>query len=388
VVFTCLGSAIAAIGKEQNAIRPFVFCQMADPQIGAGEGSIMTYWRLKKQVKKINALEPACGFIIGNLANKPEFWHQRVLDAVLLGFDIPIHFVPGLDEVSSVAGLERFRKEYGQDYYQYIYNNYAFIALNAATLYSSTLSPIEYNKQWKWLESTLAEAVWANRSHIFLLIHKISLGQSGSNQNDRRLRGLINTYGVTAILSSGSIKSQEFLLGKASMVYTLGGMGYIRDQNDYGFRVFRVSADRVEQEFIRVESSFHFPYFKKGWLPQLLNPRVKEKIKALVMLGAFIFSWRMGRRKWGSNNRETGLSQNRIWRFIALLFIVFLLDALLHLGGLVTVLGRWAIGVHSEHYQNRIWIQVFILGTAGCGLLVGFWKMGIGKRNIIDIFPN
>lgn len=213
--------------------KPFVFLQAGDPELGSPDLK-GTVGRFTLQTQRANRIGAALVVICGDLT-------RNCTDEQLAGFDeaakqFKMHYkvVPGNHDKPAV-----FAKHFGPDHYVYTLNNCDFIGVN------SELDGKEAAAQWKWLEEALKESRRANRTHTCIVIHNPSA-------LERPVTELLARYGVKVVLC-GHLHTTEELPGKGFVTYVSPGTAKFRDKHGLGYRVFKVFADRVEQEFVPLE---------------------------------------------------------------------------------------------------------------------------------------
>ena len=173
----------------------------SDTQIGMGnQGPQMDAKRF--EVAARNADGAAAVVVAGDIVN--EWDNQEYVDLAeraLALFDAPhgihltsgVHLVPGNHDIDSHAAtaeifreqLAHFRNTFGVDYHSFTTEHATFVMINSESLIATENHPDfgsgdihhalavqeEADAQWKWLESTLAEAAAGPRPHILPVMH-------------------------------------------------------------------------------------------------------------------------------------------------------------------------------------------------------------------------
>jgi 3',5'-cyclic AMP phosphodiesterase CpdA len=217
--------------------QPFVFIHAGDTELGSPDLKGTTE-RLAHLAERANALGAAFVLITGDITHgsKPE--ELKAFHDTLPLFKMPVKVIPGNHDK-----LELFRKHFGDDRYVFTHGNCDFICLNT-NLLSMPEGNAEEQAQWKWLEECLKESRQKNRTHLFVAMHH-------PLASVHRMDNLLAKYGVEVVLC-GHLHTTEERHDKGYSVYITPGTAKFRDANGLGYRVFKVSKGRIEQQFIPV----------------------------------------------------------------------------------------------------------------------------------------
>lgn len=250
---------------DPDTFKPFHFVHVGDPQIGFGEDGIgADTERFNRLVTDVNRLRPDFVFIAGDLTHDRDRNEVQAIEAAIRRFQVPVYIAPGNHDISNHGALEAYRQRRGPDYHVLTHKNCEFIFLNSVLL--SDMSPWfkgrderflqEVDRQWSWLEETLANARSRSRTHIFLLMHvppymdnedeRAGYGNLPA-QARKRLLGLMLEYNVRAVLCGHLHKNVQ--TGGYPPIYCAGGTARLKDAGDYGYRVFAVSKHNLAQQF-------------------------------------------------------------------------------------------------------------------------------------------
>ena len=233
-VWMALGLLVAAQAAEPP--QPFVFVHTSDPELGKPDlkGTSERFAQLAQRANQIGA---AFVIVSGDLTRNCTTEQLKAFDDILKQFKMPVRLLPGNHDEPEV-----YEKHFGKDHYVFTHGNCDFICLNSNLL----LTPSDKTKeQWTWLEAALKEARRQNRAHIFVVMHHPLAGLAKMND-------LLVKYGVEAVLCGHEHTTQE-LPEKGYTVYVTPGTCKFRDKNGLGYRVFRVSKERIQQEFVPLE---------------------------------------------------------------------------------------------------------------------------------------
>jgi 3',5'-cyclic AMP phosphodiesterase CpdA len=87
---------------------------------------------LRKAVEMINALHPDAVVVSGDIGERPE--NREQAKTILRELATPVYYVPGNHEFGDIKGLERYRKQFGPDYYRFQVKNIEVLALDSQLL--------------------------------------------------------------------------------------------------------------------------------------------------------------------------------------------------------------------------------------------------------------
>ncbi|MFB3893196.1 MAG: metallophosphoesterase [Phycisphaerae bacterium] len=229
--------------------RPLVFIQAGDPQIGGWTTIADTKGRLVKLAHICNEIRPAFVVIVGDLVNDgPHAAELAAFDEALAEFRVPVKLIPGNHD-----DLATFRRKYGKDWHAFTQDNCEFVCVNSnlwAHLGASDETRKDVASQWAFMEQAMAEARRQGRSHIFLVMHHppelVPLAL-------KRLDGLTARYNVDAVLCGHIHRTTEHH-HRGRPVFTVAGTGWAGDKRGFGYRLFKVYPDRIEQEYLTLDA--------------------------------------------------------------------------------------------------------------------------------------
>jgi len=262
---SCLfGNLACSHQRSSSRSEPFFFVQMADPQFGMftqNKGFKAETRLFEKAIAQVNRLKPAFVVICGDLTNKcgdsaqiAEF--HRI--AGQLDTSIPLYLVAGNHDVRkdpTPESLERYRKNYGKDYYAFRHNGCHFIVLNDSVLDRPEDVMNEMQKQLTWLENELNQS--NDSTHIIILQHHPLFienpDEDSSNTNLNRTRrrvclDLFSKAGVTAVFAGHLHRNHIQRLGDMEIVST-ASVGRPLGKDPSGFRIVKVFHDHIEHQY-------------------------------------------------------------------------------------------------------------------------------------------
>ena len=273
-LFTLLPAGLAAEPETSGAIdhevfAPFSFAHFGDPQIGMGADSMEeTRDRFIKAIGSAQERKAELACVAGDLVHNRNEGEYAALEQAWKHFAVPVLAVPGNHDIAGPATLARFRKRYARDYGAVIWRNCAFLLLNPMLMSANApwyeprddTHAAEVRRQWEWLEAAMQEAKDKKRTHVFLLLHvppflsepdeKAGYGNLPLDAR-KRLLDLARRFGVAAILCGHCHSTREIAVPEGPPIYTVGGTARTDARNGYGYRLFHVTNDGFQQEFIK-----------------------------------------------------------------------------------------------------------------------------------------
>jgi len=250
----CLGLLLALAGcrssdtqtggagtEGSREFRPFVFIHAGDPQIGSWGTIEEGKQRFIRLARLANELKPEFVMVVGDLVNDGDSAEQiQAFDEALAEFQVPVRLLPGNHD-----DLATYRRKHGKPYYAFAHNNCQFVCLD-----STRLGAGGSEGQWRWLEAALQAARDAGRTHIILAMHH----PPGTMMTVRsRLENLISGHGIRFVLAGHTHGTEEFHRADYT-TYTVGGTGWVKDRHGFGYRVFRVARETIEQHYFDLDT--------------------------------------------------------------------------------------------------------------------------------------
>ena len=217
-----------------------------------------------------------CGDMV-NIAADPRQVAEIKRVAAQLPAEVPLRYVPGNHdacadaEVPDHESLERYRADFGPDFYAFREGAAHFVVLNACVLQHPERLPEELDRQMAWLETTLRQARRDGASHIVAFTHQpLFFARAEEPDEDypwapsppgrppgywvvpraRRMPviELFRQYGVQATFCGHWHRNHEARDGDMVEVLT-GSVGYPLGDDPSGIRVVRLTDAGVEHEY-------------------------------------------------------------------------------------------------------------------------------------------
>jgi serine/threonine-protein phosphatase CPPED1 len=250
--------------QSDTAKEVFTFIQIADPQLGKG-GYDHDVALFRKAVERINRFKPDFVVICGDFVD--DFDRQSVADFKKIKSElaVPSYLTPGNHELyyqPTLASLNRYRENFGKDYFSFKHKGYTFVFADSQ-LWKSPLKG-ETEKQDSWFKETLKTAK-AENSPIFMVQHiPLYLKQPDepedpdynlSKAKRKELLALMVDFGVVAVLGG---HTQETVINnyKGIQLVNTGSATKNDDNSPPGFRLWRVQSPKsIKHEFVPLEIS-------------------------------------------------------------------------------------------------------------------------------------
>ena len=154
----------------------------------------------------------------------------------------------------------------------------------------------------------------------------------------------------------------------AYTTFVVGGTARILDERGWGYRVFDVGEDGVEQRYVEIDRPSSHWLVRYGWSPRIVDPSLSHWVLTIVFLLAARAAWRarramVARPDW---DEEDG---GPPWRFIALAYGFLAFNLQLDFDEVFAAVGRstvYGLGLGSD---RRI-LQAGVLAVGGFAFLV------------------
>ena len=249
--------------------KPFIFVQIADPQIGINSIN-EDIAKLNKVVEKINLLCPDFLIISGDLTNLPNDKEQiAALKASLARLKVPFHYIPGNHDMRfDEGGIKDYIVNFGKDYYKFEHNNSLFLVVNSVRIMFLTDKNSFFEKvQRNWLNSQLSAAKNMGYNHILILDHipifTDDFWEVNKHPNAEHWRSVLysrrpayadmyNKYGVEYVISGHNHAERVVEYNNMKLVINTG-LGKSDDKKPLGFRIFKVYDNKIIHEYVSLD---------------------------------------------------------------------------------------------------------------------------------------
>lgn len=227
-------AARLAAGDE---FRPFVFIHAGDPELGKPDVK-STAERFALLAKRANAIGADFVVVAGDLLRYGTEEELKAFQDCLKLFKMPVKLIPGNHDEPKF-----FEKHFGPRRYVFTHNNCDFICLDSNEILAHPDPSEPKGKElFGWLEGALADAERQKRTHTFVVMHHPIADQAP-------LEDLLAKHRIAGVLS-GHLHMTREIRAKGFTIYVAPSTARFRDDKGLGYRVFKVFADRVEQEAV------------------------------------------------------------------------------------------------------------------------------------------
>jgi 3',5'-cyclic AMP phosphodiesterase CpdA len=252
---------------ESPATEAFTFVQISDPQLGKGGSAPNPYEftvsSFKRAVRLVNALEVDFAIICGDLIHRAYQDPNSLADfkEIQAGFTVPCYIAPGNHDVGdggsrpTVSSLNRYRQEFGEDYFSVEHKGYTFAIANTSLWRYQVQGESETHDSW--FKQTLAAARDKN-SPVFVAQHYPIADLRLSAADELELLTLLDTSGVVAVLAG---HKHRLIVEDYNGIQLVAGesTGQNDDGRPLGFRIWHVdSPTSITHDFIPLELTADF----------------------------------------------------------------------------------------------------------------------------------
>lgn len=129
LIFAISGSAFCQ-APPRSAEQPITVAQLSDTHIGDKHAPHAAE-NLRHAVDMINERHPDAVILSGDIGENPKDWAEA--KSILEKLKPPLYYVPGNHDVHS-NDVERYRKEFGKDYYEFHVKYATFVVIDSELL--------------------------------------------------------------------------------------------------------------------------------------------------------------------------------------------------------------------------------------------------------------
>jgi 3',5'-cyclic AMP phosphodiesterase CpdA len=257
---------VAMPGQVKPNPGEIMIAQLSDTHLGE-KHSPQAADHLRKAVEMINARHPDAVILSGDIGESAE--NREKVKTILKGLTAPVYYVPGNHDVVNIDSLERYRKQFGPDYYRFQVKNAEVLALDSELLGNyekfgpDALPPLpremeaESQKMLAWLD----DQAGPTKGKVTIAVQHIPLFRDNGFPDDKpywtvnapyaqRETELLHKLGVTHLLAghwhNGRVFAQDGItihVAPATSWLPLGGQ--------LGFAMHTITAEgSVRTEFV------------------------------------------------------------------------------------------------------------------------------------------
>ncbi len=370
--------ATAGTARAQSSFSPFEFALLGDPQIGYGPGGeYADVGRLGQVVDSVNAHRMPLVLVPGDLVQDRSLWQQWLFSWQAGRVQNKLLLAPGNHDIVDLASLAAYRKRHGPDYYEFVFNNCAFVVVNSETARDRRISATEHAAQWLFIERSLAAQRAAGRKHIVLVTHRPPFvddereAEDGANwppETRARLLALARQHGVRWILTGHLHRTHTAQTADGIQLVVVAGSSSSFDRSPVDYRLFRVEHDALTHTRVLVAPAPAEPFSVpglRGWTPRLFEFSVRHWLFTALYALAALAALRTARALRERHSRV-------LWRGIAWLLFAFAANMQLDFDELLQELGRIAAqlsGLYPMRHVVTAGALALLLGVAAVMLV-------------------
>lgn len=380
---------MAEPSPKVGASAPFGFALLGDPQIGYGaDGDFSDKARFAQVVEAVNESDVELAIVAGDLVQDRNWLQRRLFADVRSRLRPKTLLVAGNHDVVDVASLERYRKDNGADYYDYVHGGTAFVIIDSETARSRAISDSEYNAQWGFIENALRAHVEAKRTQIVLALHRPPFvddeNEPDSERNwpratRQRLLGLAREARVRWILAGHLHMLHEGQTHDGIRIVVGPGSARNFDASPIGFHHFIAAGDALADEWRVVGPTppppWHVPGFS-GWTPRLVAFSMGHWLLTLAFALAGAFTWVAARAVQG---RRAG--EPRAWRGVGVALFFFAANMQLDLDEFVQEVARIAVKVVGINAIRHVVSATLLVVMVALSVVWLMRNMRAGRRS-------
>ncbi len=223
-----------------------------------------------RAIERANWLKPAFVVVCGDMINEADSDEQiaevkRI--AALLDDSIDLHWVPGNHDVAfdhttpEQQYIERYRENFGPDYYAFSHGDTRFVVINSTVLTSPKTMAEEAKAQLAFVEAESIIASKQNYQRIVLFSHHPLFVESGNEPDNpwsikkvyrKPLLEIAADHGIKANFA-GHWHRNNYASENGIEVVTTGAVGYPLGDDPSGFRVVNMSDAGIEHKYHSLE---------------------------------------------------------------------------------------------------------------------------------------
>ncbi len=241
----------------------FTFVQMTDPQIGFrdnSQGLVHTDTLFSKAVGAVNALNPECVIITGDLINDAyDKYQDSIYRANRSKIKAEVYEIPGNHDIRpwNPENHYRYLRQRGYERFSFRLGGCAFIGFDSNCIKDGQEKAEE--EQFRWLEWELRKA--RRYKYVFVFLHCPVIRESVDEENDyfnfhkgpsgsrEKYIALFKKYGVDAVFAGHTHMDYDTTVEGIRFV-TAGPVGMPLGRGYSGYEVIKVSKDGIDCRFI------------------------------------------------------------------------------------------------------------------------------------------
>jgi len=293
--------------KPAQAAEPtsLDFAVIGDPQIGYGVGGGQAdKRRFSHLIQRLNEAGVPLVVIPGDLVQDRTWFEHRAFEAALGELRAKALLAPGNHDVVDVSSLADFRRRYGPDYYVETTSSAQFVVVDSETARTVDISPLEFERQWAFLERALPPAGAASGLPTFVVTHRPPFvdeedepdgAANWPSATRARLLSLCRRAKVDTILAGHLHREHLTKTQDGIEIRVLCGSARCFDESPIGYTRFQGDSVRTVHVAAPPPVPVHVPYLRE-WTPRLFDFSPRHWVlSALFGAGGWV-AWRAARK--------------------------------------------------------------------------------------------
>jgi 3',5'-cyclic AMP phosphodiesterase CpdA len=265
------GLFAASSGKTDAELEAFAKRGLILRKVEKFEGFAPETALFTRAIERANWLKPAfvvvCGDMINEADNDEQIAEVKRI-ASLLDDSIDLHWVPGNHDIAEDHStpeqefIDRYRENFGPDYYAFSHGDIRFVVINSTVLTSPKTMAEEAKSQLAFVEAEAIIAGEQNAKRIVLFSHHPLFVETGDEADNpwsikkkyrKPLLEIAADHGIKANFA-GHWHRNNYASENGIEVVTSGPVGYPLGNDPSGFRVVDVSAAGFDHKYHSLET--------------------------------------------------------------------------------------------------------------------------------------
>lgn len=267
---TQFGMFAGSSGKTDEDIAGFAERGLALRKVEKFEGFAPETELFTRAIKRANWFKPAFVVVCGDMVNDSDNDEQvaevkRI--STLLNDSIALHWVPGNHDVAvdhtnqTPESIDRYRDNFGPDYYAFSHGGIRFIAINSTVLTSPKAMSAQAKDQLAFVEAEAIIAGHQDASRIVLFSHHplfiVSADEADNPWSIKKkyrkpLLEIAADHGIKANFA-GHWHRNNIASENGIEVVASGPVGYPLGDDPSGFRVVEVTDSEIKHKYHSLE---------------------------------------------------------------------------------------------------------------------------------------
>jgi len=266
------GLFASSSGKTDEEIAAFAERGLLLRKVKKFEGLAPETALFTQAIEQANRLKPSFVVVCGDMVNEADNDEQTAevkRIAGLLHHTIDLHWVPGNHDVAydhntpDQEFIDRYRKNFGPDYYAFSHQDVRFIVINSTVLASSKTMPEEAKAQLAFIEAEAIIAGHQNTKQTILFSHHPLFVESANEADNpwsikkkyrKPILEIAADHGITANFA-GHWHRNNIVSENGIEVIASGSVGYPLGNDPSGFRTVEIRGSDINHEYHSFQQS-------------------------------------------------------------------------------------------------------------------------------------